>query len=176
MRLFSSGSRNHDRTVLDLSNWRKPCDINNHGRFEIDLFERLPESFGQPDWQSGFRTCEVPEPVSDQNEGVPDAVIQSSVYLAIETKIQAGTVRTQQLQRHLKRLHGVPAEVKWLIVLTNDNSLPSEVRQLQESGEPIVWASFRMLDQAINELMSDRMQFVRTRAVSASGTADHDGK
>jgi hypothetical protein len=110
-----------------------------------------------------FQLIQFENQWSDGDRGVPDAVIRSDVFLVVETKIQPGMVDLQQLRRHLVRVQKVSASTRWLIVLTPDNRMPEAVEELMAENQPVVWASFRMLDQAINELLSDRMEVVSER-------------
>ncbi len=100
---------------------------------------------------------------ADDKSGIPDAIIRSDVFLLLETKIQTGAVQLPQLERHLSRIAESTASNKWLIVLTPDTKIPAEIEDLQTLKKPIVWASFQMLDQAINELLDERMQVVSER-------------
>ena len=110
-----------------------------------------------------FQLIQFENQWSDCDRGVPDAVIRSDVFLVVETKIQPGMVDLPQLRRHLVRVQKVSASTRWLIVLTPDNRMPEAVDELMADNQPVVWASFRMLDQAINELLSDRMEVVSER-------------
>src|SRR5690606_7064282 len=93
--------------------------------------------------------------------GVPDAMIQSSIRLLLETKIVRDAVRVPQLKRHLERLDEATESDALLLVLTPDDSRPTEIDEVKDSR--VVWASFAMLDQAIDEMLGDKYEVVSER-------------
>lgn len=97
---------------------------------------------------------------SKGGEGVPDAVITGSCRLLIETKIKRDAVSAEQVARHLKRLQG--AEVlQRLLVLTPDERRPEVLANLTDAR--VAWASFAILDQAIDELLADPQEVIAER-------------
>lgn len=99
--------------------------------------------------------------LSGGSAGVPDAVIQSSIRLLLETKTERDAVNLPQIERHLERLDASPEETKLLLVLTPDAARPVILDQL--SDERVAWASFAMLDQAIDEMLGDKYEVVSER-------------
>jgi uncharacterized membrane-anchored protein YjiN (DUF445 family) len=84
--------------------------------------------------------------------GVPDALIQSSFRLLIETKTSRGTINRPQIERHLARLDEATEQTQVLLVLTPDGDRPAVLDKLDDKR--LAWASFATLDQAIDELLS----------------------
>ncbi len=94
--------------------------------------------------------------------GIPDAIIASNFTILLETKIKQNTVTKGQLKRHLDRLNiGINQIYTWCIVLTPDISTPSEVSEINDSR--LIWASFALLHEAINDLLSDLEEVVSER-------------
>jgi hypothetical protein len=93
-------------------------------------------------------------------QGVPDAVIAASCRLLIETKTARNSLKEEQLRRHLKRLEGQEA-VQRLLVLSPDDNPPEAVARLNDKRA--VWASFGMLEQAIEELLKDPREVISER-------------
>lgn len=93
--------------------------------------------------------------------GVPDAVIQSSCRLLVETKIKRNAVKTDQLKRHLERLDEAVENTKLVLVLTPDDARPAALDSLQDNR--LVWASFAALDQAIDEMLADKYEVISER-------------
>src|SRR5712691_11155515 len=56
--------------------------------------------------------------------GVPDAEIWSSCRILVETKVERGGLRADQLKRHLERLDRVNEATKCLLVMTPDETRP----------------------------------------------------
>jgi hypothetical protein len=84
---------------------------------------------------------------------VPDGAIQASFAYWIETKVVAGTISQEQLERHLEALKNHPhAFKKKLIVLTPDAKQPDQVGKL--NSPLVVWASFNTLTAAISEILN----------------------
>jgi hypothetical protein len=111
--------------------------------------------------QPEFELVQFENQPSKGGEGVPDAIIQSSVRLLIETKLQRNAVRSEQLRRHLDRLRSVDEANATLLVLTPDEVRPSQVDDLADAR--VAWASFVALDQAIDELLDDKYEVVSER-------------
>ena len=114
--------------------------------------------------QSDFELITFQNQPSKGGEGVPDAMIQSSCRLLIETKVKRNSVQAKQLSRHLKRLDDASEATCLLLLLTPDNSKPAAVDALKDGR--LVWASFAALDQAI---------FARTlkKVHSSDGNSNH---
>ncbi len=93
--------------------------------------------------------------------GVPDALIQSSFRLLIETKTARGTVNKPQLERHLARLDDATEQTQVLLVLTPDGDRPPILDKVDDKR--LAWASFATLDQAIDELLGDPHEVVSER-------------
>lgn len=101
------------------------------------------------------------------SEGVPDALIFASFRLVVETKIRPGMVQIAQLERHLRDLKADhhTERTKLLVVITPDDSIPKQCSNLRDQGEPVVWASFENLNQAINEILADTQESISEREV-----------
>lgn len=124
----------------------------------LDRMQRLLGSLLE---QSEFELIRFENQPSKVGVGVPDAIIQSSIRLLIETKIARGRVRVSQLQRHLDRLEKTTESVALLLVLTPDEGRPLEIDAVRDSR--VVWASFALLDQAIDEMLEDKYEVVSER-------------
>lgn len=122
---------------------------------------RIERLLGALMGQSEFELIHFQNQPKKDGAGIPDAVIQSSCYLLLETKIIRGTVRSDQLLGHLKRLDGAAERDKKLLVLTPDVNIPKEVEDIRD--ERLIWASFSLLDQAIDELLADKNEVVSER-------------
>lgn len=124
----------------------------------LDRMQRLLGSLME---QSEFELIRFENQPSKGGTGVPDAMIQSSIRLLLETKIVRDAVRVPQLKRHLERLDEATELVALLLVLTPDDFRPTEVDEVNDSR--VVWASFAMLDQAIDEMLGDKYEVVSER-------------
>lgn len=93
--------------------------------------------------------------------GVPDAIIQSSIRLLLETKTVRDSVRKDQIVRHLERLNVASETNCLLLVLTPDEHRPALLDEIQDKR--IAWASFAMLDQVIDEILEDKYEVVSER-------------
>lgn len=122
---------------------------------------RIQRLLGSLMEQSEFELIRFENQPSKGGSGVPDALIQSSIRLLLETKIARNTVSVPQLKRHLTRLDESTESAKVLVVLTPDDSRPSEIDQANDSR--LFWASFAMLDQAIDEILDDKYEVVSER-------------
>lgn len=90
---------------------------------------------------------------------VPDGAIQASFAYWIETKVKAGTVCKDQIERHLKALDSHPnASKKKLIVLTPDNKQPQVITDLKSPWT--VWVNFNTLTAAISEVLSTEENWI----------------
>ena len=98
---------------------------------------------------------------SKGGEGVPDAVIQSSFRLLIETKTERDGLNRPQLERHLARLDDAKEQTALLLLLTPDDQRPPLVEELGD--ERAIWSSFALLCQAIDELLDDNKEVVSER-------------
>ena len=94
-------------------------------------------------------------------DGVPDAIIQSSFRLLIETKTERDGLDRPQLERHLSRLDDAQEQSAWLLILTPDDERPGLVEELND--DRAIWASFALLSQAIDELLDDKQEVVSER-------------
>jgi len=124
----------------------------------LDRMQRLLRSLLE---QSEFELIHFENQPSRGGTGVPDAIIQSSVRLLLETKIVRDAVNIPQLQRHIERLNQATELAALLLVLTPDDSRPAEVDEVKDSR--VAWASFSMLDQAIDEILDDKYEVVSER-------------
>jgi hypothetical protein len=123
--------------------------------------DRIQRILGALLEQSEFELIKFQNQPSKGGEGVPDAIIQASSRLLIETKTKRHAVRLDQLKRHLKRLGAASEATKLLLVLTPDDARPSSFAALQD--DRLVWASFAALDQAIDEILDDDAEVVSER-------------
>lgn len=92
---------------------------------------------------------------------VPDAAITSSCQLLIETKVQRDAVDRRQVERHLTILDTSAAAFRGLLILTPDQTKPAVLMPLTDPR--LYWASFVALDQAIDELLGDKLEVVSER-------------
>jgi hypothetical protein len=111
--------------------------------------------------QSEFELIHFENQPSKDGTGVPDAIIQSSLRLLLETKTERNAVNLPQLQRHLARLESASEKTSILLVLTPDDTRPSILDKLNDAR--CAWASFAMLDQAIDEILDDKYEVVSER-------------
>jgi hypothetical protein len=84
-------------------------------------------------------------------DSVPDAAITGSTALWFETKTSRGAVRQGQLERHLEALDEDPSDLQRLIVLTPDDSEPTEIRTLDD--ERLAWANFDTLVGTVESVL-----------------------
>jgi hypothetical protein len=92
---------------------------------------------------------------------VPDAAIWASFHYLFEIKVERAALSADQLLRHLKILDGKYAH-ELLFVITPDAGRPEVVDAVNDGR--LVWLSFRDLDQAIAELLSDPTELVSSQA------------
>jgi hypothetical protein len=123
--------------------------------------DRIQRILGALLEQSEFELIKFQNQPSKGGAGVPDAIIQTSCRLLIETKTKPNAVRPDQLKRHLKRLDAATETTSLLLVLTPDTARPNAFEALQD--DRLVWASFAALDQAIDELLGDDAEVVSER-------------
>ncbi|MCL5279990.1 MAG: hypothetical protein M1376_08805 [Planctomycetes bacterium] len=123
--------------------------------------DRMQRLLGALLEESEFELVSIENQPTKGGAGVPDAIIQSSCRLLIETKIKRNAVRVDQLERHLKRLDHATEDIRTLLVLTPDEVRPTVFDPLQDSR--IAWASFAALDQAIDEILDDKYEVVSER-------------
>src|SRR5690606_25047343 len=116
----------------------------------LDRMQRLLGSIME---QSDFELIRFVNQPSKGGTGVPDAMIQSSIRLLMETKIVRDRVTVPQITRHLSRLNEATESVALLLVLTPDEFRPVQVDEVNDPR--VVWASFAMLDQAMEEILTD---------------------
>jgi len=124
----------------------------------LDRMERL---IGNLLEQSDFKLIRFVNQPSKGGSGIPDALIQSSIRLLLETKTARNAVSLPQIKRHLERLDQATEAVALLLVLTPDDSRPSEIDKLND--QRVVWTSFAILDQAIDEMLDDKYEVVSER-------------
>lgn len=105
-----------------------------------------------------FRT----QPTNQVGPGVPDGSIEASALYLFEVKTVPGAVDVQQLERHLEWLEVSDASTKRLLVVTPDQSRPTEFDDLG-AGEQVVWVPFVRLDDAITEVLSEPVDVVGER-------------
>ena len=98
---------------------------------------------------------------SKGGDGVPDAVIQSSFRLLVETKTERDGLNRPQLERHLARLDHANEQTKLLLVLTPDDTRPAIMDEMDD--DRAIWSSFALLCQAIDELLTDNKEVVSER-------------
>jgi len=108
-----------------------------------------------------FELIRFQNQLSKGGSGAPDAVIQSSCRLLVETKIKLNAVRDDQLKRHLKRLDEATETNRLLLVLTPDDSQPSALDTIND--ERLVWARFTDFHQAIDDMLSEKSEVVSER-------------
>ncbi len=121
---------------------------------------RIERIFGSIMENSDFELIKFKNQPSDQESGVPDALISGNFKILIETKIVKNAVKPEQLERHLKKLDkNNPAHV--LLVLTPDSQPPQAVEKI--ISDQLIWASFSALDQAIEELFKDEKEIISER-------------
>ena len=94
--------------------------------------------------------------------GVPDAQIRSNVHYLFEVKVQPGGVNAAQLRRHLKHFTGDAGVDERLFVLTPDAGEPAAVTDVDDPR--VIWANFRLLDQAIVEVVDSADELVGERS------------
>lgn len=123
--------------------------------------DRIQRILGALLEQSEFELIKFQNQPAKGGEGVPDAIIQASCRLLIETKTKRNVVSLDQLKRHLKRLDAATEATNLLLVLTPDDARPSAFASLQD--DRLVWASFAALDQAIDEILDDDAAVVSER-------------
>lgn len=132
----------------------------------LDRMQRLLGSLME---QSEFELIRFVNQPSKGGTGVPDAMIQSSIRLLLETKIVRNAVSDRQLRLHLERLDKATESDALLLVLTPDDSSPTEIDTVIDTvidkvkPPRVVWASFAMLDQAIDEMLGDKYEVVSER-------------
>ncbi|MFM8326219.1 MAG: hypothetical protein ACKN9U_15270, partial [Pirellulaceae bacterium] len=123
--------------------------------------DRMQRLLGNLMEQSDFELIRFENQPSKGAPGVPDALIHSSIRLLVETKIARNTVNLPQLKRHLARLNEASEATALLLVLTPDDSRPQGIDETKD--QRVVWASFSMLDQAIDEILDDKYEVVSER-------------
>lgn len=123
--------------------------------------DRIQRLLGALLEQSEFELIRFENQPSKGGAGVPDAIIQSSIRLLIETKTERNAVDRAQIDRHLARLGAAGEAAKTLLVLTPDGARPAVFEELDD--ERVAWTSFALLDQAIDELLGDRKEVVSER-------------
>ena len=123
--------------------------------------ERMSRLLGSLLEEAKFEMIHFENQPSKGGTGVPDAIIQSSIRLLLETKIERNAVNLPQLKRHLERLDKSTEETALLLVLTPDDDRPTILDKLNDAR--FAWASFATLDQAIDVMLDDKYQVVSER-------------
>ncbi len=123
--------------------------------------ERTERLIGALLGEESFSLVRFQDQVSAGSAGVPDGQILASTVVLIETKVRANTVDIAQLRRHLARLETHQELSRTLLVLTPDVEEPGEISSMGD--DRVVWASFAMLDQAIDELLADPREVTSER-------------
>lgn len=123
--------------------------------------DRIQRLLGALLEQSEFELVRFDNQPSKGGDGVPDAIIQSSIRLLVETKTERNGVNLPQIRRHLARLDEATESTALLLVLTPDDVRPTILEDLND--DRVVWTSFALLDQAINELLEDPKEVVSER-------------
>ncbi len=123
--------------------------------------DRIQRLLGALLEQSEFELVQFENQPSKGSAGVPDAIIQSSVCLLLETKTERNGVHLPQIKRHIDRLDQVGEKNALLLVLTPDDARPAVLDELND--DQIAWSSFALLDQAIDELLDDSKEVVSER-------------
>lgn len=124
----------------------------------LSRIERLLASLME---ESGFELVRFQNQPSKGAAGVPDGMILTSSRLLLETKIARNAVNRKQLEVHLKRLDSESEDAKRLIVLTPDDQPPAAIEAI--GHDDLVWSSFAALDQAIDEILTDKSEVVSER-------------
>lgn len=123
--------------------------------------DRIQRLLGALLEQSEFELIRFENQPSKGGAGVPDAIIQSSIRLLVETKTERNAVDRAQVERHLTRLDAAEEAATTLLVLTPDAARPAIFDKLDD--ERVAWSSFALLDQAIDELLDDSKEVVSER-------------
>lgn len=125
--------------------------------------DRMTRLLGNLLEQSNFELIHFENQPSKGGTGVPDAIIQSSIRLLLETKTERNAVTLPQIERHLERLNQTESSEKFklLLVLTPDDVRPAILKQLND--DRFAWASFATLDQAIDVMLEDKYEVVSER-------------
>ena len=99
--------------------------------------DRIQRLLGALLEQSEFELVRFQNQPSKDGDGVPDAIIQSSIRLLVETKAERNGVRLPQIERHLARLDDATEATALLLVLTPDDSRPACLNELND--DRVVW-------------------------------------
>jgi hypothetical protein len=124
----------------------------------LDRTERLLGALLE---QSEFELIRFENQVAKGGEGVADGLIAGSCRILLETKLRRNSVNSEQIQRHLEKLRKANESNRTVVVLTPDDQRPPLLGQLNDPM--LTWASFSMLDQAIEELLIDPKEVVSER-------------
>ena len=91
----------------------------------------------------------------------PHLSAETCCRILIETKLAPKAVRLDQLRGHLRLLDQSPETYQRLVVLIPDETRPRAVETLAD--DRLCWTSFAALDQAIDELLADKMDVISER-------------
>jgi hypothetical protein len=87
-------------------------------------------------------------------ESIPDGLITASFAYYIETKIKPNSLKTNQLQNHIKHLEReLKIKDSRLIVITPDYKQPEVIKELDD--ERIYWCNFDMLVDSFGKTFSN---------------------
>ena len=123
--------------------------------------DRIQRLLGAMLEQSEFELVRFENQPSKGSAGVPDAIIQSSIFLLIETKTELNGVNLPQIMRHIDRLDQARETNALLLLLTPDDVRPAVLDGLKD--DRVAWSSFTLLDQAIDEILDDSQEVVSER-------------
>jgi hypothetical protein len=123
--------------------------------------DRIQRLLGALLEQSEFELVRFVNQPSKGGKGVPDAMIQSSVRIFIETKTARNVVSAGQIRQHLDRLNEATEITAIVLVITPDDSRPTVLDSLD--ARRVAWTSFAALDQAIDEMLDDKYEVVSER-------------
>ena len=124
----------------------------------LDRIERILSGLLE---QADFELIRFENQPSKGAAGVPDAIIQSSIRILLETKTVRNSVNRSQIKRHLQRLEEAKEATSVLLMLTPDDVRPKEIDEFE--NERLAWASFSTLDQIIDEILDDNYEVVSER-------------
>ena len=111
--------------------------------------------------ESEFELIRFQNQPSKGGDTVPDAIIQASVRILVETKVKLNAVNEQQVNGHLSRLNDATESTALLLVVTPDEVRPKVLDGF--SDDRIAWTSFTMLNDAIEELVEDKHEVISER-------------
>jgi hypothetical protein len=123
--------------------------------------DRIQRLLGALLEQSEFELVKFENQIAKGGVSVPDAMIQSSCRILVETKIARNAVGQNQIEQHLEHLNRATEFTKVLLVITPDDVRPPVLGKLND--DRVAWASFAALDQAIDELLDVKYEVISER-------------